>query len=60
MSVSLLLAYAVNKYIDDFINEKEKKDNYHPNIYKITHSIQNNCIIWCTYWNKGIFETKKE
>lgn len=55
-SVSLLLSYAVNKYLDKYILSIHKKlkniegDNYLFNNYILTKSLFDTSICWTIYW----------
>lgn len=62
MSVSLLLAYAVKKYLDDLYREEDVtyKDNYYANKYKIVPNNQTEFLIWQTYWHKSLINHRKE
>lgn len=50
MSVSLILAYAVLRYLDEVINKEKSTDNYLYCNYILVQKIINDVICWQIYW----------
>jgi len=50
MSVSLILAYAVSRYLNEIINKEKSTDNYWFCNYILVRKIIDNVICWQIYW----------
>lgn len=59
MSVSLLLTNAVEKYLEELLREDRIEDNYLNYLYKITHDLQKDYIIWHVHWDKSLISHQK-
>ena len=50
MSISLILAYAVLRYLDELLKSNERTDNYFYCNYLFLRKIIDNTICWQIYW----------
>lgn len=60
LSVSLMLAYAVEEYLNDLLEDDGIKDNYQTFSYGITSEAQKGHLIWHTFWDKRLITQKNE
>lgn len=60
LSVSLLLAIAVEEYFDDLLKDNKIEDNYLTVSYEITFDTGKDHLIWHTYWDKRLVNWKNE